>query len=111
MAEPHFRRGHAGLRADRAGLAAAAAVGRARPRARSLTPSGQGAGFLEAEPRAATEQLAVIAVADVAQEVRFEAAVGEEGLVDDRVVETAHAANVEPHRTGRNHQVSALQCA
>src|SRR5260370_36372858 len=72
---------------------------------------GQGAGFLEAEPWAAVEQLAGLAIADIAQEVRLEAAVGEEGLVDDGVVEAAHGADIEPHRAGGDDQIGALQRA
>ena len=45
--------------------------------------------------------LTVVAVADVAQEVRLEAAVGEERLVDHGIVEAAHGADVEARAHAR----------
>src|SRR3954471_21968356 len=77
----------------------------ARPRA---ARSGDAAGFLEAQARAAAEQLARIALAQVHQEVRLDRRAGEEGFVELLRVEAAHAADVQPERTRRHDEVAAL---
>ena len=51
----------------------------------------------------------MVAVADIAQEVRLEATVGKERLVDLGVVEAAHGPDIEPHGAGGDDQPGALQ--
>src|SRR6187549_67311 len=80
-------------------------------RKRRYDASGKRADILEIEPRVLVEQLGVVAVADVAEEIRLEAAVGEEGLVDDGVVEAAHRADIEADRPRGDQQIGALQGA
>ena len=53
----------------------------------------------------------MIAVADVAQEVRLEASVGEERRVDLGIVEPAHGAAIQPQGARSDDQVGALQRA
>src|SRR2546422_3745698 len=67
--------------------------------------------LLESEARIAREELRRIAVAEVHQEVRLAAPVGEEFAVDDRVVETGHRPAVQSQGAGSEDQIAALQRA
>src|SRR5436189_3354457 len=53
----------------------------------------------------------MVAVADVAEEVRLEAAVREERLVDQGVVEAAHRAGIQAKRSHGDNEIGALQAA
>ena len=63
----------------------------------------------KAETRRARIELARIAVAEVAEEVRFDRRPGEERRVHLRVVEAGHRPAIQPERPRRQHEVRALQ--
>src|SRR5260221_3740137 len=67
------------------------------------------ADLVEAEARAALEQLAGVAVAEIYQEVRLGLAVGEEFGIDLGVVEARHRSAIEADRARRDDEIGALQ--
>ncbi len=69
------------------------------------------AGLVEAQAGVAVEQLAVVAIAQVDQEVGLPAAVGEELGVHLGDVEATHGATVQAQRPRRNDEVRATQGA
>src|SRR5260221_12248944 len=77
----------------------------------STASSGEAAGFLEREARAAREDLRGVALAEVAEKIGFPAPIREEGRVHLGVVEAGHRARIQPERARRDDQGSALQRA
>src|SRR5262249_1690033 len=75
----------------------------------SLIPSNHLASLIKGEARRAWIQLALVAVAEVAEEIGFDRCPREERRVHLGVVEARHRAAVEPQRPGSQQEVRALQ--
>src|SRR5215813_6542599 len=80
-------------------------------RSSGLKRSHDPAHLVELEAWQALEDLRGVAAAEIAQEVRFRAAVAEEGGVHLGVVEARHGAAVETDRARREDEIGALQRA
>src|SRR4051794_33344153 len=80
----------------------------------SISSSGaskNSAHLVEVEARQPLESFRRVAAAEIAQEVRLDAAVGKEGGVDLGVVEPRHRAAVEADGARRHDEIGALQAA
>src|SRR5258707_8824500 len=69
------------------------------------------ADLLEAQPRVAREKLLAAAIAEIAEKIRFQLAVGEERGIDLGIVETRHRSGIESDGAGGEEEIRALERA
>jgi hypothetical protein len=67
------------------------------------------AGFVKAKSRVAREELAGIAVTDIAKKIGFPFAVGEKFRINFRLVESGHRAAIKAQAARGDHEVGALE--
>src|SRR4051812_478212 len=65
--------------------------------------------FFEAQARCAWMQLRRIAVAEVAEEIRFHRCPGEERRVNQRVIESGHRSAIQTESAGGENEIRPLQ--
>ena len=77
----------------------------------AIKPSCERAYIIKRKPRQFLKQRGFVSVTDVAQEVGFIRRIGEEFLVDHRVAEPRHGADIQTQRPRGDHQIGTLQGA
>src|SRR5580692_8944733 len=69
------------------------------------------AGFLEGKPRIARARASLVAITDIAEEIRFDPRIGEKFAIDTRIVEAGHRTAIETQRARRDDKITSLQRA